>query len=216
MSLRTVLVDDEAIARRELRRLLGEHPEVEIVGEAGDVPAAVQLIEKIDPDLIFLDIRMPGADGFDLLERVDATPEVIFTTAYDRHAVRAFEVNALDYLLKPIAPERLAAALERCRSASNPAEQADHERLDTQQRVFVREGERCWFVALETVELFESEGNSTRLHFGGESPCLRRSLNYLESRLDPASFFRANRRQMPSAFSEPLGMVGWSSRFSTR
>jgi len=131
-----------------------------------------------------------------MLERLDEAPAVVFTTAFDHYALKAFEVNALDYLVKPIAPERLAAALARA-AARLPAGGAGEERqLGRGQRIFVRDGERCWFVAVEEIVLFESEGNYARLHFAGHRPLLLRSLNAIGERLDPALFFRANRRQI--------------------
>jgi two-component system LytT family response regulator len=185
--MKAVLVDDERLARAELRRLLGEHPEVTIAGEARNAEEAVELVSREQPDLMFLDIEMPGGSGFDVLEQLDSVPQVIFTTAFDQYAIQAFEVNALDYLLKPIAPERLAAALERVkpRVATRPLTQ-----------VFVRDGERCWIVKVPDIMLLESEGNYTRLHFGKERPLIRRSLNALEQQLDPLTFFRANRKQI--------------------
>ncbi|HEY1205448.1 MAG: LytTR family DNA-binding domain-containing protein [Bryobacteraceae bacterium] len=182
-----LIVDDERLARLELRRLLAAHPEVEIVGEARGVEEALELIPKLAPDLIFLDIQMPGMTGFDLLERLEDVPQVIFTTAYDAYAIKAFEVNALDYLLKPIAPARLAAALAKVRPAP---------RLGRLERVFVRDGDRCWIVHLPDILLLESEGNYTRVWFGNERPLIRRSLNALEEDLDATMFFRASRKQM--------------------
>jgi two-component system, LytTR family, response regulator len=186
--MRAVIIDDERLARVELRRLLAAHPEVEIAGEAGHGEEAIQRVSALAPDLIFLDIEMPGMTGFELLERLEDVPRVIFTTGYDQYALKAFEVNALDYLMKPIAPERLASALRRVRPAGTP-----RPRLE---QVFVRGGERCWIVRLADVFLMESEGNYTRLCFGKERPLIRRSLNALEDQLDPAIFFRANRRQI--------------------
>lgn len=185
--MRAIIVDDERLARVELRRLLAAHPDVEISGEARNVSEAETLVSEHTPDLLFLDIHMPGGTGFDLLERLDDAPRVIFTTAFDEYAVRAFEVNALDYLLKPIAPERLAAALARVNRPSATT------RLE---QVFVRDGERCWFVRVAEIFLLESEGNYTRVYFGGERPLIRRSLTALEQRLDPAMFCRANRKQI--------------------
>jgi len=182
-----LIVDDERLARLELRRLLGAHPEVEVVGEARNAEEALELAPKLAPDVLFLDIQMPGMTGFDLLERLDDVPQVIFTTAYDAYALKAFEVNALDYLLKPIAPARLAAALAKVRMAPR------QERLE---RVFVRDGDRCWMVRLPDIFLLESEGNYTRVWFANERPLIRRSLNTLEEQLDPAVFFRASRKQM--------------------
>jgi two-component system LytT family response regulator len=163
------------------------HPQVEIAGEARNGEEALALIAELSPDLLFLDIQMPGMTGFELLDRLESVPQVIFTTAYDEHAIKAFEVNALDYLLKPIAPERLAAALQRVSPRRAP------QRLS---RVFVRDGDRCWIVRLPDIFLLESEGNYTRLHFGAERPLIRRSLNALEQQLDPAMFFRASRKQI--------------------
>lgn len=183
----SLIIDDERLARLELRRLLGVHPDVAILGEAGNAKEALSLIPKLAPDLIFLDIHMPGMSGFDLLERLEDVPQVIFTTAYDQYAIQAFEVNALDYLLKPIAPARLAAALARARPAGPQAKL---------EQVFVRDGERCWIVRLPDIFLLESEGNYTRICFGAERPLIRRSLNALEQQLDPAMFFRAGRKQI--------------------
>jgi two-component system LytT family response regulator len=185
--MKAVLIDDERLARVELRRLLSAHPEVEIVGEAQNALEALALIADVSPDPLFLDIQMPGATGFDLLSQLDDVPQVIFTTAFDEFAIKAFEVNALDYLLKPIAADRLAAALHRVAPRQQP------KRLS---QVFVRDGERCWIVPLPDISLLESEGNYTRLHFGQERPLIRRSLNALEEQLDPAVFFRAGRKQV--------------------
>lgn len=187
--LKALLIDDERIARAELRRLLTAHPEVEIVGEARNGTEALELIAKLTPDLLFLDIQMPGMTGFDLLGSLDEPPQVIFTTAFDQHAVQAFEANAIDYLMKPIAPARLAAALQKLR----PATTAASPRLD---QVFVRDGERCWLVQLADIVLLESEGNYTRLFFGHQKPLIPRSLAQLEERLDPAVFFRASRQHI--------------------
>jgi two-component system, LytTR family, response regulator len=166
--MKALVIDDERLARLELRRLLAAHPAVEIAGEARDGEEALAMIAKLEPDVIFLDIQMPGMSGFDLLERLEDLPQVIFTTAYDEYALKAFEVNALDYLLKPVAPARLAAALARVRPRTEPA------RLE---QVFVRDGDRCWIVRLPDIFLLESEGNYTRVYFGSERPLIRRSLN---------------------------------------
>jgi two-component system LytT family response regulator len=163
---------------------------VTIAGEGRNAEEAVELARGMQPDLLFLDIEMPGGSGFDVLDRLDDVPQVIFTTAFDAYAIRAFEVNALDYLLKPIAPERLAEALRRVAPALHPSPAT---RLE---QVFVRDGERCWIVKVRDIGLFESEGNYTRLYFGAERPLIRCSLNALEQQLDPALFFRANRQQI--------------------
>jgi two-component system LytT family response regulator len=188
--MKALLIDDERLARVELRRLLASHPEIEIVGEARDATEALDLIRRVAPDLLFLDIQMPGKTGFDLLESLEELPQVIFTTAYDEYAIKAFEVNALDYLMKPIAPARLASALAKLRPRS-PHACRDERRL---QQVFVRDGDRCWIVPVPDIFLLESEGNYTRLYFGGDRPLIHRSLNALEEQLDPEIFFRAGRR----------------------
>jgi two-component system LytT family response regulator len=197
--MKALLIDDERIARAELRRLLGAHPEIEIVGEARNGKEAMEQIAALTPDVIFLDIQMPGMSGFELLERLDEPPQVIFTTAFDQHALKAFEANALDYLLKPIAPDRLANAVKKLTPARPapvapaPASPAPASPLD---RVFVRDGDRCWMVQFSDIVLLESEGNYTRVYFGTNKPLIPRSLALLEERLDPAVFFRASRQHM--------------------
>jgi two-component system LytT family response regulator len=185
--MKALIVDDERLARSEIRRLLAAHPEVEIAGEARNGEDALKLIRQLEPDLLFLDIQMPGMSGFDLLERLENMPQVIFTTAYDQYAIKAFEVNALDYLMKPIAEARLASALLKVRPRSVPV------RLE---RVFVREGDRCWIVPLADIFLLESDGNYARVCFNGQRPLIRRSLNSLEAQLDPSVFFRASRKEI--------------------
>jgi two-component system LytT family response regulator len=191
--MKAMIIDDEPPARRELRRLLNEFAWVEIVGEAGNVDQADEMIASLTPELLFLDIQMPGGSGFDLLTGLEDVPQVIFTTAYDQHAVRAFEVNALDYLLKPIDPKRLTEALGRARSVK--VARTPHPGAVLEQ-IFVRDGDRCWFVPLREVRLLTSEGNYIRLSWGKEKPLLGRALAALEQRLDPNRFFRVNRRQI--------------------
>ncbi len=200
--MKALLVDDERLARNELRRLLAAHADIEIAGEAVDVEDALGKIDTLRPELLFLDVQMPGADGFSLLERLDPPlPAVIFTTAYDEFAVKAFEFNALDYLLKPVDPNRLVAALEKLRHRGSGAPFGDAagapmHRLSLEDKVFVREGDRCWFVPVKNIRLLESEGNYTRVHFDDNKPQLFRSLTAMEERLDPKHFFRANRKQV--------------------
>jgi two-component system LytT family response regulator len=196
--MKTLLIDDERLARNELRRLLAAHKQIEVAGEAADVPEALARVDELRPDLLFLDVQMPGDDGFALLEKLEPPlPPVIFTTAYDEFAVKAFEFNALDYLLKPVDPARLAAALDKveARLAENKAAQ-NRGRLSADDKVFVREGDRCWFVAVKNVRLLVSEGNYTRIHFDDQKPQLFRSLTAMEERLDPKQFFRANRKEV--------------------
>jgi two-component system LytT family response regulator len=191
--MRVLVVDDEPLARRELRRLLGSVAGIEIVGEAGNIDDARAVIGEKSPDVVFLDIQMPGGTGFDLLSQLDRIPHVVFTTAYDQYAVKAFEFNALDYLLKPIEPERLAMALQKIQASIRqpaPGRDAPLEQL------FVRDGPRCWFVPLREVRLFSAEGNYVRMLWGSERPLLGRSLAALEEKLDPQRYFRANRSQV--------------------
>jgi len=197
--MKALLIDDERLARNELRRLLAAHQDIEIVGEAVDVEDALEKCAALKPDLLFLDVQMPGADGFALLERLEGPlPAIIFTTAYDEFAVKAFEFNALDYLLKPVDPNRLVAALEklRLRGAGGGEGEAARTRLSLDDKVFVREGDHCWFVPVKNIRLLESEGNYTRVHFDDNKPQLFRSLTAMEERLDPKHFFRANRKQV--------------------
>jgi two-component system LytT family response regulator len=187
-----LIVDDERLARSELRRLLAAHSDIEIVGEARDADEAMAQIRKLSPELLFLDIQMPGGSGFELLERLESVPRVIFTTAFDEHALHAFEVNALDYLLKPIRPERLAEAVSRALQQGGPKPSS----IAGNQQIFVKDGERCWFVPLRKIVLFESEGNYTRVYFDGNRPSVLRSLNALEERLDASLFYRVSRRHI--------------------
>jgi len=190
--MKALVVDDEPLARRELRRLLDAFPSFQVIGEAGNIDEARERIETLAPDVVFLDIQMPGGTGFDLLSQLDRVPRIVFTTAYDQYAVKAFEVNALDYLLKPIEPERLAMALEKLQAA-RPLESGREAPLE---QLFVKDGPRCWFVPLREVSLFSAEGNYVRMLWGKERPLLARSLAALEEKLDPQRFFRANRAQI--------------------
>jgi len=217
--MKVLLVDDERLARSELRRLLGAFPALEVAGEAANAKQAREQMAALRPDLLFLDVQMPGETGMDLLESLaPPAPQVIFTTAYDEFAVKAFELNALDYLLKPVDPARLAAAVGRlgarrpepAPAAAGGAAADARGRLEAGDKVFVREGDRCWFVELGQIRLLESEGNYTRVHFGDAQPQLFRSLNAMEERLDPKIFFRANRRQIVN-LSWISGIEPWFS-----
>lgn len=202
--MKTLIVDDERLARIELRRLLQDFPKIEIVGEAANADEALELIEELEPDLLFLDIQMPGKNGFELLSALKGSaPDVIFTTAFDEYAIKAFEFNALDYLLKPIDTERLKEAISRVEDnqpASQEEEKSDSTKVDKplsqNDQVFVKDGDRCWFVKLSKVRLFESMGNYVRLYFDDQKPLVLKSLNSLEERLDPQTFFRANRKHI--------------------
>jgi two-component system LytT family response regulator len=197
---RAIIIDDERLARNELKKLLQEFPEVEVIGEAANANEGIDKIESLSPDLIFLDIQMPGKTGFDMLCELESAPHVIFTTAYDEYALKAFEVNALDYLMKPVEPKRLADALLKLQQAEEKEEQnfsnLSRGLLSEHDQVFVKDGERCWFVKLSEVRLFESVGNYAKVFFAGNKPLILKSLNALEERLDDKVFFRANRKHI--------------------
>ncbi|MGH2646499.1 MAG: LytR/AlgR family response regulator transcription factor [Ginsengibacter sp.] len=195
---KAIIIDDERLARNELKKLLQEFPEVEVIGEAANANEGIEKIENLNPDLIFLDIQMPGKSGFDMLTQIEKAPHVIFVTAYDEHALKAFEVNALDYLMKPVEPKRLADALLKLKQKDEEEMMSYNNRgmLHENDQVFVKDGERCWFVKLSEVRLFESVGNYAKVFFGNNKPLILKSLNALEERLDDKIFFRANRKHI--------------------
>ncbi len=201
--MKAIIIDDERLARNELRRLLENFPKVNIVGEASNADEAIIMIEELKPDLLFLDIQMPGKTGFDLLSSLEnEVPDVIFTTAYDEYAIKAFEFNALDYLLKPIELHRLSEAIQKVENEINSQNEKRESAKDgakllgEKDQVFVKDGEKCWFVRLGKVRVFESIGNYVRLYFDDQKPLVLKSLNALEERLDPKTYFRANRKHI--------------------
>lgn len=201
--MRAIVIDDERLARKELINLLNQLETVEVVGEAVNVEDAKEKIEQLQPDVIFLDIQMPEKTGFDLLEELDQVPYVIFTTAYDEYALKAFQVNALDYLLKPIEPKRLEEAIQKLQGkiegitrGSEGGSLANQKKLTLEDQVFVKDGDRCWFVRLSNVRLFESDGNYIKVYFDNFKPMIHKSLNALDERLDEKSFFRASRKHI--------------------
>jgi two-component system LytT family response regulator len=197
--MKALIIDDERLARNELKRLLEAYPKINVVGEAVNAEDALDKIEQLSPDLLFLDIQMPGKNGFELLSSIEGNvPDVIFTTAYDEYALKAFEFNALDYLLKPIDTNRLAEAIHKVEDyQKTETERKENVKMLTEQdQVFVKDGEKCWFVKLSRIRLFESMGNYVRLHFDDQKPLILKSLNALDERLDPHTFFRANRKHI--------------------
>jgi two-component system, LytTR family, response regulator len=199
--IRAMIIDDERLARQEIKSLLENISEIEIVAESGVVDEALDVIERENPDLLLLDIQMPGKTGFELLDELDGkAPEVIFITAYDEYALKAFEVNALDYLMKPVEEERLREALikvkKRIANRQENAEPAGDGKLDIKDQVFLKDGEKCWFVELDKVRLFESEGNYVRVYFDDQRPLILKSLNALTDRLSEKFFFRASRKHI--------------------
>ncbi|HNP96301.1 MAG TPA: response regulator [Cyclobacteriaceae bacterium] len=195
--MRALIVDDERLARKELIKLLEDHPSIEVVGEAMNADEAEQMVNELNPDLLFLDIQMPGRTGFQLLESLDSAPLVVFTTAYDEFALKAFEVNALDYLLKPIHPERLAEAVQKINEKEkSKGGRPKDKKLGLEDQVFVKDGDRCWFVSLTNIRLFESDGNYIKVYFDNNRPMIHKSLNALDEKLDERAFFRASRKHI--------------------
>lgn len=198
--IKTLLIDDERPARNEMKRLLSKFDQIQIVGEAANADEALSQIEKLNPDLMFLDIQMPGKSGFDLLEDLDFSPHVIFVTAYDEYALKAFEVNALDYLLKPVDEYKLKAAIDKINermqlnSGSAADETKDQRVLNEDERVFLKDGDKCWFVSLKDIRYFESNGNYVHVYFEDQKPLVLKSLNKLEQKLSEKQFFRAGRK----------------------
>jgi len=200
--MRAIIIDDERLARAELKKLLQDFPEIEVIDEAANAEEGIAKIDSLNPELVFLDIQMPGKTGFDMLAELERAPYVIFTTAYDEYALKAFEVNALDYLLKPVEPKRLADAIQKLHlteqkeNRSNNVENVNNSLLNENDQVFVKDGERCWFVKLSEIRLFESVGNYAKVFFANNKPLILKSLNSLEERLDDHVFFRANRKHI--------------------
>jgi two-component system LytT family response regulator len=189
--MKALIIDDERRAREEIKQHLLNYQDIEIIGEAANADEAEKQIIQLEPDLLFLDIQMPERSGLELLESLENVPEVIFTTAYDQYAVKAFELNALDYLVKPIRSERFAQAIEKIRAKFSAKPAPPPERT-----IFIKEGERYYFVKLKEVYLVESAGNYARLYVDGKKLYLKRSLNQLEKILDPQLFFRISRTEI--------------------
>jgi two-component system, LytTR family, response regulator len=197
--MKALVIDDERLARKELISLLSEFPRIEIVGEAVNADDAIEKIDALKPDILFLDIQMPGKNGFELLETLDVVPKVIFTTAYDEYALKAFEVSALDYLLKPIRKERLEECVQKIMDAVQEEKQRSSDaqyKLGLNDQVFVKDGDKCWFVKLSNVRLFESDGNYIKVYFDNFKPMIHKSLNALDKKLDDRAFFRASRKHI--------------------
>ncbi|MEI6859804.1 MAG: LytTR family DNA-binding domain-containing protein [Shewanella sp.] len=193
--MKAIIVEDSRLARVDLTRLLKPFSEIELIGESGEPIAAIELINERRPDLLFLDIQMPGLNGFELLDRLDYSPLTIFTTAYDQYAVRSFDYDAVDYILKPIEQSRLANAVAKCLSRGKK-ENIIALPLDMKSSVFIKDGESCWMAKLVKISMLESCTNYTKVYFEGNSPLIHKSLNQLETRLPKESFFRANRQQI--------------------
>lgn len=198
MSIKAIIVDDERLAREGLKQLLAETGDIELVGEAANADEAIELVEKHKPQLLFLDIEMPEKNGFDLLEELIETPYVIFTTAYNEFALKAFEVNAMDYILKPVELSRLKEAISRVKKQIIEIDQQpkSNRTLTETDQVFIRDGDKCWFIKLTDIRMIESAGNYAKIHFDKYQPLIHKTLNALDERLSPNLFFRANRQQI--------------------
>ncbi len=200
--IKTIIVDDERLARQELRYMLGNFSDIEIIDEAENVDEALEKINSQQPDLIFLDIAMPEKDGFVLLQDLEYVPKVVFITAFDQYAIKAFESNAIDYMLKPTKPERLARTIEKVRGEIQlerdqvESKDAKKGRIAPQKKIFLKDGDKCYFVRLTDVYMIESVGNYSKFFFGTNRPMIHKSLSRLQERLDPTVFFRANRQQI--------------------
>lgn len=198
--MKALIIDDERLARKELIKLLDEYKEIEVIGEAVNADDGIEKIKELKPELIFLDVQMPGKTGFEMLEELETVPNVIFTTAHDEFALQAFDVNALDYLLKPVQPDRLTESINKL--AKEEAKAAQEESTGTEKRlggddqVFVKDGDRCWFVRLSDIRLFESDGNYIKVYFSNFKPMIHKSLNALDEKLDERNFFRASRKHI--------------------
>ena len=193
---KAVIIDDERLAREEVKRALKKYPEFIVVGEANNVDAAIKLIANEDPDLLFLDIHMPEKSGFDLLEELTTVPEVVFTTAYDQYAVKAFELNALDYLVKPLREERFAKTIEKVKQELAEKAKVSQDVFPMHKKIFIKDGEKCYFIPISDIYYIESMENYACLYFGDKKAMIKRSLNLLEKKLDATVFFRANRSQI--------------------
>ena len=200
-TLRTLIIDDERLAREELKSLLKQYDEIDIIGEAKNGEEAILMIKDLKPELIFLDISMPGMTGFEMLKQLEEIPKVIFVTAYDEFALKAFEINALDYILKPVDPIRLQESVKKINqkeedfiSKLEGQPSRKDRQLTLSDSVFIKDGEKTWFIELNRIRMLESDGNYVKVYFDGYRPLLLRSLNSFEERLDPEYFFRANRK----------------------
>ncbi len=196
-TITAIIVEDSRLARNELKELLKNHQEIVLLGEAENVDDAITLLKKVSPDILFLDINMPEKDGFQLLEALDEAPITIFTTAFDEYAIKSFEYNALDYLLKPINNKRFATAIAKAKlQLEDIEEQPKTTNLSLESQIFIKDGEECWMVKIGEIFLLEIVGNYTRVHFKDKKPLLYKSLSQVEEKLPNDVFFKCNRQQI--------------------
>ncbi|MCW8880031.1 MAG: LytTR family DNA-binding domain-containing protein [Kangiellaceae bacterium] len=190
--MKAIIIEDSRLARQELKELLKKHKEIEVIDEAVNTGEAIDKINELNPQVIFLDINLGDGSGFDVLEQIDNMPAVIFTTAYDEFAIQAFEVNALDYLMKPINPKKLKLAIDKV----PPIEHVNEPLLKEESKIFVKDGERCWLIEIGRIRQFRSAGNYAQIYFDENKPMIYKSLSKIEERLPKDLFFRANRQMI--------------------
>ena len=208
--MKAIVVEDSRLAREGLVRMLKDYPELTVVGQADHAGSALTLVDETHPDVIFLDIHMPGGTGFDLLEKLSYLPQIIFTTAYSEHAIRSFDFNTIDYLLKPISKERLTIAVNKLLARTNTNHndtdtedetQSDNDKnqtvkdpLEGHSKLLVKDGDHCFLIRLDTIRYIESQKNYVQLFFENNKAFVKKSLNSIETRLPKSIFFRANRQ----------------------
>lgn len=192
--MRAIVVEDSRIAREGLIRMLKNYNNLEVIGDANHPEPALKLIQQTRPDVIFLDIHMPGESGIELLEKLDYSPKVIFTTAYSEYAIKSFDFHTVDYLMKPISQERLDQAIAKLQSSQDAQQKMAQPALEMNHKIFVKDGDLCHLITLESIRYFESCKNHVRIFFDNQSAFLKKTLNQVEERLPSRFFFRANRQ----------------------
>ncbi|MFZ6817613.1 LytR/AlgR family response regulator transcription factor [Undibacterium sp. Ji22W] len=200
--MKAIIVEDSRLAREGLTRMLGQFPEIELLGAADHPKQALPMIEEMQPGLLFLDIHMPGEDGFELLAKLSYQPTIIFTTAYSEYAIRSFDFDTIDYLVKPISQERLTQAIKKLFNKSPDDHDskegiaANKTRLEINSKIFVKDGEKCYLISLDSIRYIESCKNYVQLFFGDQRAYVKKSMNTIEERLPAGYFFRANRQHI--------------------
>lgn len=199
--MKALVVEDSRLAREGLVRMLGHFAEIQVIGQADHPSSALALIEESRPDVIFLDIHMPGGTGFDLLEKIDYIPRIVFTTAHSEYAIRSFDYHTIDYLLKPISQERLAIAIGKLKQGGDDGDSASVgtnvlPALDINSRMFVKDGDKCHLIALESIRHIESCKNYVRIFFGDQKAFVKKSLSSIDERLPRKHFFRVSRQHI--------------------
>jgi two-component system LytT family response regulator len=210
--MKAIVVEDSRLAREGLIRMLAKYPKIELIGQAENVLSAKELIEQDRPELVFLDIHMPGGSGFELLEQLDYLPKIIFTTAYADYAIRSFDFNTVDYLLKPIAQTRLDAAIAKLFDSEDEGKAQQNEtnsesdagektpaalpRLEIDSKIFIKDGDKCHLIDLKAIRYIESCKNYVQIFFGNQHAYIKKSMQSIEERLPPSMFFRASRQHI--------------------